>query len=413
MESMIQSVDPEVAVAIRAEERRQRETLVLIASENYASRAVLEVASSVFTNKYAEGYPDARYYAGCEQADVVENLARERAMRLFRTEHVNVQPHSGSQANMAAFFALLDPGDEVLSMSLDHGGHLTHGSSASFSGKLYRFQFYGVDKDSEVLDYDAILEKALVMKPKLIIAGCSAYSRKLNFERFRQIADATGSLLLADIAHISGLIVAGAHPSPIPHAHISTTTTHKTLRGPRGAIGMANIELAKKYDSAVFPRMQGGPLMHIILAKAVAFKEASEPSFKEYGRQVVSNAKAMAEELKRGGVRLISGGTDNHMILLDMRPMGLSGSETEGILSRAGIIVNKNAIPFDPLPPRIASGVRIGTPALTTRGMREPDIRCVAELMLDALRYKDSDEKLKAVREKVKSFAEQFHVPSF
>ena len=409
--SVLARQDPEIAAAIDAETRRQREQLVLIASENYTSRAVLEATGSVMTNKYAEGYPGRRYYAGCENVDVAENLAIERAKSLFGAEHANVQPHSGSQANMAAFFSVLKPGDRVMAMSLDHGGHLTHGSPVNFSGKLYEFSHYGVDPDSESIDYDVVAEKAGEFKPKLIIAGYTAYPRTIDFPRFRQIADDAGALLLVDMAHIAGLVATGAHPSPVGHAQIITTTTHKTLRGPRGAMALTTQDLARKYNSAVFPNMQGGPMMHVIAAKAVAFAEAATPEFRRYAHQIVENAQAMSAALAFGGLRIVSGGTDNHLMLVDTRPLNMTGAEAEKALQAAGVIVNKNAIPFDPQPPMVTSGVRIGTPAITSRGLKASDVEQVAGYILDALRARDSEANLASIKREVASFAAQFPVP--
>jgi len=409
--SVLARQDPEIAAAIDAETRRQREQLVLIASENYTSRAVLEATGSVMTNKYAEGYPGRRYYAGCENVDVAENLAIERAKSLFGAEHANVQPHSGSQANMAAFFSVLKPGDGVMAMSLDHGGHLTHGSPVNFSGKLYEFAHYGVDPDSESIDYDVVAEKAGEFKPKLIIAGYTAYPRTIDFPRFRQIADDAGALLLVDMAHIAGLVATGAHPSPVGHAQIITTTTHKTLRGPRGAMALTTQDLARKYNSAVFPNMQGGPMMHVIAAKAVAFAEAATPEFRRYAHQIVENAQAMSAALAFGGLRIVSGGTDNHLMLVDTRPLNMTGAEAEKALQAAGVIVNKNAIPFDPQPPMVTSGVRIGTPAITSRGLKASDVEQVAGYILDALRARDSEANLASIKREVAGFAAQFPVP--
>jgi glycine hydroxymethyltransferase len=409
--SVLAQQDPEIAAAIDAETRRQREELVLIASENYTSRAVLEATGSVMTNKYAEGYPGRRYYAGCENVDIAENLAIDRAKALFGAEHANVQPHSGSQANMAAYFSVLKPGDRIMAMSLDHGGHLTHGSPVNFSGKLYEFSHYGVDPDSEAIDYDVVAGRAREFKPRLIVAGYTAYPRTIDFPRFRQIADEVGALLLVDMAHIAGLIAAGAHPSPVGHAQIITTTTHKTLRGPRGAMALTTQDLARKYNSAVFPNMQGGPMMHVIAAKAVAFAEASTSAFRGYAHQIVENAQAMSSALASGGLRIVSGGTDNHLMLVDTRPLNMTGAEAEQALRAAGVIVNKNAIPFDPQPPMVTSGVRIGTPAITSRGMKASDVEQVAGFILDALRTWDSEGKLASIKKAVSGFASQFPVP--
>ena len=374
MELPLSEVDPQIAQAIENEERRQHEGLELIASENFVSEAVLEAAGSVFTNKYAEGYPGKRYYGGCEFTDVVENLARDRAKQLFGAEHANVQPHSGSTANMAAYAAIIKPGDTILGLNLAHGGHLTHGHPLNFSGKTYKIVPYGVTKETETIDYDELEKLAEREQPKLIIGGGSAYPRIIDFARMRQIADKVGALYLVDMAHFAGLVAGGAHPSPVPHAHIVTTTTHKTLRGPRAGMILSKQEYAAAIDKVVFPGMQGGPLVHIIAAKAVCFREALQPSFKDYARQIVANAKVLAQTLADEGFRIISGGTDTHLMLVDVFAKGMLGSEAENALDEAGITVNKNAIPFDTNPPMKPSGIRIGTPALTTRGMKEP--RC-------------------------------------
>ncbi len=364
--------DREVYDAIEAERKRQNEGIELIASENFVSKSVLEAAGSVMTNKYAEGYPDKRYYGGCECVDIVEKLAIERAKEIFDVKYVNVQPHSGSQANMGVYKALLNLGDVILGMRLDHGGHLTHGKNVNFSGKDYTVYSYSVRKEDEYIDYDEVERIAMEVKPKLIVAGASAYPRIIDFKKFREIADKVGAYLMVDMAHIAGLVAAGEHPSPIPYAHVVTTTTHKTLRGPRGGVIMTNDEeIAKKIDKAIFPGIQGGPLMHIIAAKAVAFKQALSPEFKEYQHQIVKNAKALAEVLEKGGLRLVSGGTDNHMILVDLKSSkGLTGQAVEKALDKAGITVNKNGIPYDTEKPMVTSGIRIGTPAVTTRGMK-------------------------------------------
>lgn len=403
--------DPDIAKVVQDEERRLRENIVLIASENYASAAVLAATGSVLTNKYAEGYPGRRYYAGTENVDVAENLAIERAKNLFGAEHVNVQPHSGSQANMAAYFAALKPGDRVLGMSLDHGGHLTHGSPVNFSGKLFEFGHYGVDPESEELDYDAVANVAREFKPRMIVCGYTAYPRTIDFAKFREIADEVGALLLADIAHIAGLVVGDAHPSPVKHADIVTTTTHKTLRGPRGAMALTKSDLARKYNSAVFPNMQGGPMMHSIAAKAVAFKEAAQPEFKQYAAAIVQNAQALSAALVAGGLRIVSGGTDNHLMLVDMRPIGLTGKAAEATLHSAGIVVNKNTIPNDPESPMVTSGIRIGTPAITSRNMTTSDMETVAGFILDAVKASDDDAALGSIKSAVSKFASQFPVP--
>ena len=409
--SALAARDHEIKQIIGSEERRLRENLVLIASENYASAAVLEATGSVLTNKYAEGYPGKRYYAGTEHVDEAERLAVSRAKELFGAEHVNVQPHSGSQANMAAYFAVLKPGDRVLGMSLDHGGHLTHGSRVNFSGKLYQFGHYGVDPQTEQLDYDEVERVAKEFRPKMIVAGYTAYPRSIDFARFRQIADEVGALLLADMAHIAGLVAAGVHPSPVPHADIVTSTTHKTLRGPRGALALTTPDLARKYDSAVFPNMQGGPMMHSIAAKAVAFKEAMEPAFRDYAHAIVQNARALSAALAAGGLRIVSGGTDNHLMLVDVRPLGLTGRDAEQALHAAGVVVNKNTIPDDPAPPMVTSGVRIGTPALTSRGMSVSDMEQVAGFILEAVTASGNDSALAAIKGRVAKFAANFKVP--
>ncbi len=403
--------DPEIANIVELEERRLRENIVLIASENYASAAVLAATGSVLTNKYAEGYPGRRYYAGTEHVDSAENLAIERAKELFGAEHVNVQPHSGSQANMAAYFAMIKPGDRVLGMSLDHGGHLTHGSPVNFSGKLFEFGHYGVDSDSEQLDYDEIARVAGEFKPNVIVCGYTAYPRTIDFGRFREIADEVGAFLLADMAHIAGLIAGGSHPSPVPHADVVTSTTHKTLRGPRGAMAIITKELARKYNSAVFPNMQGGPMMHSIAAKAVAYQEAAQPDFKQYASSIVQNAQSLASALASGGLRIVSGGTDNHLMLVDVRPLGLTGKEAEAALHAAGIVANKNTIPNDPESPMVTSGVRIGTPAITSRRMDTSDMETVAGFILDAVKAAGDDSTLKSIKQSVSKFASQFHVP--
>ncbi len=401
-------VDPLIAAAIDNETRRQHEGLELIASENFVSEAVLEAAGSVFTNKYAEGYPGKRYYGGCEFTDSVEELARERAKKLFGAEHANVQPHSGSQANMGAYFAVLQPGDTILGLNLAHGGHLTHGHHLNFSGKTYKIIPYGVTKDTETIDYDELEKIAERERPKLIIGGGSAYPRIIDFARMRQIADKIGALYLVDMAHFSGLVAGGAHPSPVPHAHIVTTTTHKTLRGPRSGMILSKQEFAAAIDKVVFPGIQGGPLVHIVAAKAVCFLEASQPEFREYARQVVANAKVMADGLAAEGFRIISGGTDTHLMLVDVFAKGMFGSEAEKALGEAGITVNKNAIPFDVNPPMKPSGVRIGTPAITTRGMKEPEMRQIAHWIAEALHHRNDAAMLTKIRKQVLELAEEF-----
>ena len=400
--------DPETAQQVMNEISRQHEGLEMIASENFVSRAVLEAVGTVFTNKYAEGYPGKRYYGGCEFADVVENLARDRAKEIFGAEHVNVQPHSGSQANAAAFMTLLNPGDAILGLDLAHGGHLTHGHKLNFSGKLYRIIGYKVRQDTETLDYDELEETAVREKPKLIIGGGSAYPRIFDFERMRQIADKVGAYLLVDMAHFAGLVAGGAHPSPVPHAHVVTTTTHKTLRGPRGGMILSKAEFAAGIDRSVFPGQQGGPLVHVIAGKAVAFKEALQPEFQVYAKQVVANAKALAEAIAGEGYRVISGGTDTHVMLIDVFQKGMLGSEAENALHAAGITVNKNAIPYDTNPPMKPSGIRIGTPALTTRGMKETEMTVVAGWIAKALEHRNDEAALAKIRGEVLDLAEGF-----
>ncbi len=402
--------DPEIWQAIEDEKRREGEKIVLIASENYASQAVLEAQGSVLTNKYAEGYPAKRYYGGCEFADIIEDLAIRRARELFGVEHVNVQPHSGSQANMAVYFAALEPGDTILGMKLTHGGHLTHGASASFSGKLYRSISYGVRRDNGHIDYDEVEALAKEHRPKMIVVGASAYPRIIDFRRFREIADMVGAYLMADMAHIAGLVAAGVHPSPVPYAHFVTSTTHKTLRGPRGGLIMCSEELGKKIDHVIFPGIQGGPLMHVIAAKAVAFREAGEPEFRSYQAQVVRNASILAEELAARGFDLVSGGTDNHLMLVDLTNKGVTGREAEAALDLAGITVNKNGIPFDLKPPTVTSGIRIGTPIVTTRGMKEPEMAEIAGLIASVIHDINDSENLERVRERAKALAMQFPV---
>ena len=401
-------VDPEIAAAIDNEARRQHEGLELIASENFVSEAVLEAAGSVFTNKYAEGYPGKRYYGGCEFTDVVEDLARERAKKLFGAEHVNVQPHSGSQANMGAYFAVLQPGDTILGLNLAHGGHLTHGHHLNFSGKTYKVIPYGVTRETETIDYDELEKIAERERPKLIVGGGSAYPRIIDFARMRQIADKIGALYLVDMAHFSGLVAGGAHPSPVPHAHIVTSTTHKTLRGPRAGMILSRQEFGAAIDKVVFPGIQGGPLVHIVAAKAVCFLEAMQPSFREYARQVVANAKVMAEGLAKEGFRIVSGGTDTHLMLVDVFAKGMLGSEAEKALGEAAITVNKNAIPFDVNPPMKPSGIRVGTPAMTTRGMKEPEMRQIAHLVAEALHHRSDAAALAKIRKQVLELAEEF-----
>ncbi len=403
--------DPEVGSAILGEIERQRNVINLIASENYASKAVLEAQGSVLTNKYAEGYPGRRYYGGCEFVDVAEKIAIERAKILFKADHANVQPHSGAQANMAAYFATISPGDTVMGMSLDHGGHLTHGSPVNFSSKLYNFVSYGVDRESELIDFTQVRQIAQEYRPKLIVTGATAYSRTIDFERFREIADEVGALLMADVSHISGLIAAGEHPSSIPYAQIVTTTTHKTLRGPRGGMILCNSDIAKTVDRAVFPNAQGGPQEHSIAAKAVAFGEAMRPEFIQYQKSIRENAKAMAEGLRDGGIRLVSGGTDNHMVLVDVTPLDITGRQAEESLERVNIVVNRNAIPFDPRPPRIASGLRIGSPAVTSRGFGVNESRQIAQLMIKTLTNIGDENIAREIRDTVGALTSRFLAP--
>jgi glycine hydroxymethyltransferase len=406
--SFLEKVDPEVAHAIDLETCRQAGKLELIASENFVSEAVLAAQGSIMTNKYAEGYPGKRYYGGCEFVDIAENLAIERCKELFGADHVNVQPHSGSQANMAVYFAAVQPGDTILGMNLSHGGHLTHGSPANFSGKLYKIISYGVSKDTETIDFDEVEKLAKEHKPKMIVVGASAYPRLLDFNRFRRIADEVGAVIMADIAHVAGLVATGLHPSPVPVCEYVTSTTHKTLRGPRGGLIMCKEAYAKTLNSRVFPGMQGGPLMHIIAAKAVAFKEALLPEFKQYQNQILKNAQAMADELKNQGFRLVSGGTDNHLMLVDLTAKGVTVKDAQEALDLAAITVNKNGIPFDTQGPQITSGIRIGTPALTTRGMKEKEMRLIASYITDVISNINNDSKIKAVAEKVKNLCAQF-----
>ncbi len=400
-------MDPQIAEAIEAERKRENAKLELIASENFVSKAVMDAMGTVLTNKYAEGYPGRRYYGGCEHVDVVEQLAIDRAKQLFEAEHANVQPHSGAQANMAAYFALLKPGDTILGMNLAHGGHLTHGSPVNFSGQWFHIVPYGVTEDTHRINYDEVERLAREHRPKLIVAGASAYPRLIDFPRLRAIADATGALLMVDMAHIAGLVAAGVHPSPIPHAHIVTTTTHKTLRGPRGGMILCQEQYAKAIDKAVFPGIQGGPLMHVIAAKAVSLAEAMRPEFKEYAAQVVANARALAGELQQRGHELVSGGTDNHMLLVDVRPVGLTGKDAERRLDDVGVTTNKNAIPYDPQKPGVTSGVRMGTAAITTRGMGVEDMAQLADIIDTTLRHNDQPH-LNEAMQKVRALVKQY-----
>lgn len=408
MYSSLQEVDPQVASAITSEVKRQDGTLELIASENFVSKAVLEAVGSVLTNKYAEGYPGRRYYGGCEFADEVESLAIDRAKKLFGAEHVNVQPHSGTQANIEAYLALLEPGDKILGMNLSHGGHLTHGHPLNFSGRFFEVIPYGVDKDSERIDYDSIAELAEKEKPRLIVAGASAYSRIIDFKRLGEIARSAGSYLMVDIAHIAGMVATGLHPSPVPYADVVTTTTHKTLRGPRGGMIMCREEHKKMINRNVFPGNQGGPLVHVIAGKAVCFKEAQGEDFREYQAQVVKNASVLSDSLQEKGFRIVSGGTDNHLFLLDVFSKGLTGKDAEKRLEEAGLTVNKNTIPFDQHPPMVTSGIRIGTPAVTTRGMKEPEMKLIGSLIAETLSNLDSEEVISGVREQVKELTARF-----
>lgn len=400
--------DEELFSAMRKELKRQRDNIELIASENFVSQAVMEAQGSVLTNKYAEGYPGRRYYGGCEFVDLAENLARDRAKAIFGAEHVNVQPHSGAQANMAVYFTILNQGDTVLGMNLSHGGHLTHGSPVNFSGVQYNFVEYGVDPETEMIDYDVVAKLAEEHKPKLIVAGASAYPRVIDFKRFREIADSVGAYLMVDMAHIAGLVAAGLHPNPVEHAHFVTTTTHKTLRGPRGGMILCKEEHAKAIDKSIFPGIQGGPLMHVIAAKAVAFAEALAPEFKDYIEQVVANAKVLGEELTARGLRIVSGGTDNHLLLVDLQPLGITGKLAEHALDEAGITVNKNTIPFDPASPFVTSGIRIGTAAMTSRGFKEAEMKQIAELIELVLKNPEDQETLTSAHKQVLALTGRF-----
>jgi len=404
-------VDPEISHVIALEGKRQKETINLIASENYASRAIMQAEGSFLTNKYAEGYPGKRYYGGCENMDTLEKLAVERAKKLFRAEHANVQPHSGSQANMAAYYALLDYGDTVMGMSLAHGGHLTHGDRVSFSGKSYKFIHYGVNRETERMDYPEIEKLAKKHKPRLIVAGASAYPRIIDFERLRNIADMVGAKLMVDIAHIAGLVAVGLHPTPIPYAEVVTSTTHKTLRGPRSGFILCQKDLAAAVDDAVFPRMQGGPLMQVIAAKAVCFHEAMQPAFTDYQRAVLENAKALAAGLQQNGLRLVSGGTDNHLVLVDLAETGVTGRQAEEALGKVGIVVNRNTVPFDTNPPRITGGIRLGTPAVTTRGFGKEEMKKIAAIVINVISHIDDAGVQKKAAKEVTEMCSRFPVP--
>ena len=409
--STLKEWDPQIAEAIEHENERQRKSIVLIASENYTSRAVLEAQATLMTNKYAEGYPGRRYYGGCQYVDVVERLAIDRAKSLFNAEHANVQPHSGAQANMAAYFALIEPGDVVMGMRLDQGGHLTHGSPVNFTGKLYRFVAYGVRQDTETIDYEEVERLASEHRPKLIVAGYTAYPRTIDFQAFRRIADSVGAMLMVDMAHIAGLVAAGVHPSPLPHAHVVTSTTQKTLRGPRGGLILATEELRPKVDRAVFPFTQGGPFMHVIAAKAVCFGEAMKPEFASYQTQITLNARTLATELAEGGLRIVSGGTDNHLLLVDLTPLGITGQDAEAALESVGIVANKNAIPYDTQPPRITSGLRLGTAAVTSRGFGESEMGLIASMTVRMLSNIGDERVAEDVRGEVQELTSRFPVP--
>jgi glycine hydroxymethyltransferase len=409
--SFLHQTDPEISRVLELEAKRQRSTINLIASENYVSRAVMEAEGSFLTNKYAEGYPRRRYYGGCENVDVAESLAIQRAKELFHAQHANVQPHSGAQANMGAYYALLEYGDTVLGMSLAHGGHLTHGDRVSFSGRSYNFIHYGVNRETERIDYQEVERLTLAHKPRLIVAGASAYPRIIDFERLRQIADLVGARLMVDMAHIAGLVAVGLHPTPVPYAEVVTSTMHKTLRGPRSGFILCRTEFTPAIDDAVFPRMQGGPLMHTIAAKAVAFYEAMQPGFLEYQRATLDNALVLATELQRLGLRLVTGGTDNHLILVDLTETGLNGRQVEEALAAAGIVVNRNTIPFDPRPPALTSGIRLGTPAVTTRGFGQEEMKQVAAWIVQVITHSDDTAVHRQVREEVSQMCRRFPVP--
>lgn len=406
--SHLKKIDPEIFQAIKNEENRQKYTIELIASENFVSPEVLEAQGSVLTNKYAEGYPGKKYYGGCKYIDVIENLAIERAKKIFKAEHANVQPHSGSQANMAVYFSVLEVGDTILAMNLSHGGHLTHGSPVNFSGRFFNIIPYGVEEDTGRIDYDNLRELAIKNKPKFIIAGASAYPREIDFSAFKSIADEAGAYLMADIAHIAGLIVAGLHQSAVPYCHFVTTTTHKTLRGPRGGLILCQEEYGRAIDKTIFPGIQGGPLMHVIAAKAVCFKQAMTPEFMNYQKQIIINAKALANRLMELDFNLVSGGTDNHLMLVDLRNKGITGKQAEKALEEAGITVNKNTIPFDPQKPMVTSGIRIGTPAVTTRGMKEEDMEVIAEMINRVLNDTENQKIKDEVKKEVESFCQRF-----
>jgi glycine hydroxymethyltransferase len=406
----LKEVDPDIYELIFQEKKRETSKILMIASENYASKAVMEAQGSLFTNKYAEGYPGRRYYGGCEYADEVERLAQERAKNLFNVEHVNVQPHSGTQANMAVYFAMLQPGDTIMGMSLPHGGHLSHGSPVNFTGKLYKTVFYGVNKETGYIDMEEVRRLANEHKPKIIITGASAYPRIIDFKAFAEIAKEVGAYLMADIAHIAGLIVTGLHPSPVPYSNFITTTTHKTLRGPRGGIVMCKADYAKAIDKAVFPGIQGGPLVHVIAAKAVAFQEALSEDFKEYQQKVIKNAKTLAEALKKKGFKLVSDGTDNHLMLVDLTNFNITGKEAEEALDKAGITVNKNTIPFDTKPPTVTSGIRIGTPSVTTRGMGEQEMEEIAEIIERVIKNISNESVIKDMKKKVQLLCKRFPI---
>ncbi len=409
--SFLEQTDPEISRAINLERKRQKETINLIASENYTNSSVLEAQGSFLTDKYAEGYPGRRYYGGCENMDTVERLAIGRAKELFKAAHANVQPHSGTQANMAAYYALINPGDTVLAMSLAHGGHLTHGDKVSFSGSFYNFVHYGVNRETERIDYQELEKLALKHRPKLIVCGASAYTRMIDFERFRRICDLVGARLMVDMAHIAGLVAVGLHPSPVPDADVVTSTTHKTICGPRGGFILCTQELASPIDKAVFPRMQGGPLMHVIAAKAVAFYQAQQPQFQNYQRAVLDNAQTLASELKKMGLHLVSGGTDNHMVLVNLAKTGITGRKAEEALGKTGIVVNRNSIPFDPRPPLITSGIRLGTPAVTTRGFGSEEMRKIASLIVKVIADIGAPGIQNQVREEVSQMCNRFPVP--